>query len=206
MFTCSKAAGNDTITTMNKTLAVCAIASLSLSSAQAGFWDKLGTVLNAASQPTETSKSVVKDDFDSQLKEINSISEQANTIAEGARTRLQSLKAAYAALEATYGVIFPASVTNDASIAANERLAKFDAKLTEGETLVAKLSEKAMTMAKTTSESATLEPTNENLVKIQEIAQAMFSDFNALKAEDRSIANLVNIALVQIAAAKQEAQ
>lgn len=190
---------------MNKTLIASVLVSSLVWSAQAGFWDKLGTVLNAAAQPTETAKSAVKTDFDSQLKELTSISEQANTLAEKARTRLESLKAGYAALEATYGVLFPPSVTNDASIAAHETLGKLNAKLDEGEGMVAKLTAKATDMATKTTESASLEPTDENLVKLQALAQAMLEDFNALKAEDRSLANLVNLALIRIAAAKQQA-
>lgn len=183
---------------------ICALGGLSVSAA--GFWNAVGNILNAAAQSTENTKSAVKGDFDEQLKEIESIFTQASKLADGARTRLESLKTAYAALTTTYGALFPPSVTNDASVAANETLKKLNAKLTEGEATVTRLSAKASDFARSSSESATLEPSDENLVQLQQLAQAMLNDFNTLKAEDRSLANLINIALIQITAAKQQAE
>lgn len=176
------------------------IASFTIASAQAGsFWKAVGSILGAAAQPTETAESVVKANFDEQLKEITALSEKANGLAEGARTRLDSIKATYAALEATYAALFPAGVTNDVSTKARETLAKVNTKIDEGELVVVGLTEKANRMASQSLESAALEHTDENLEKIQALAQAMYTEFTALKAEDKSLANLINIALLQLA-------
>lgn len=175
------------------------IASLIVNCAEAGFWNTVGSLLGAAAQPAETAESVIRANFDDQLKEISALSDKANGLAEGARTRLNSIKASYAALEATYAALFPAAVTNDVSTKARETLAKVNSKINEGELVVVGLTEKANRMTAQSIESAALEHTDENLVKIQEIAQAMFSEFTALKAEDKSLANLINIALIQLA-------
>lgn len=187
---------------MNKTLlfALCLTVFAAATVEAGSFWNKLGTVL--MTQPQEASQTVVRDNFGDQLQELDSLSAKANQIADGARQRLETLKASYKTIESTYGALFPADVTNRVATAARATLTKINAKISEGEATVSEMTAKANRMASVSAESATLAPTNENLAKIQELARTMLNDFTSLKAEDKSLTNLIGLALAQVSSLK----